>query len=242
MCTPIEKVATLDPATHAYAFWEGMPPSAKEAFGRLFTSSSTLQSVAVVQRCGGADMGELGGRQRGCCVAFPPSELCSCSHPAPRRRRVHDILAHMKSSGFEDIELLSDTPVKMAGSGQTFRAYLFQRRRRRTSLRLSGISSAPCELLARVEGPLPAALSSVLVPMKEETGTQETEMNDAGDDPTPQSTPAKGSQARCVAPAPRNTLLHAARAQAPSHTWTHRCPRAGHGRRRPTQACSDSPL
>ena len=39
------QVDTLDPATHAYSFWEGVPPSGKEAFGRLFHKSSTLQVV-----------------------------------------------------------------------------------------------------------------------------------------------------------------------------------------------------
>ena len=41
---------TLDPATHAYAFWEGMPIKARMAFGQLFAKSSTLQCVAIVQR------------------------------------------------------------------------------------------------------------------------------------------------------------------------------------------------
>lgn len=41
---------TLDPATHAYAFWEGIPVKARTAFGELFARSSTLKSVAIVQR------------------------------------------------------------------------------------------------------------------------------------------------------------------------------------------------
>lgn len=49
-CTAIEKVLSLDPATHAYSFWEGVPANARYAFGRLFAASSTLQSVTVVQR------------------------------------------------------------------------------------------------------------------------------------------------------------------------------------------------
>ena len=39
---PASQVATLDPATHAYSFWEGVPPSGKQAFGRLFAASTTL--------------------------------------------------------------------------------------------------------------------------------------------------------------------------------------------------------
>jgi hypothetical protein len=41
---------TLDPATHAYSFWEGVPVCARRAFGRLFAASATLTGVAVVQR------------------------------------------------------------------------------------------------------------------------------------------------------------------------------------------------
>ena len=41
---------TLDPATHAYSFWEGVPTVARQAFGRLFAASATLTGVAVVQR------------------------------------------------------------------------------------------------------------------------------------------------------------------------------------------------
>ncbi|KAG2445539.1 hypothetical protein HXX76_000154 [Chlamydomonas incerta] len=49
-CSPVEKFATLDPATHAYSFWEGVPGSGKRAFGELFAKSKTLRAVAVVQR------------------------------------------------------------------------------------------------------------------------------------------------------------------------------------------------
>lgn len=45
-----KQVGTLDPATHAYSFWEGVPASGKAAMGRLFAASSTLCAVAVVQR------------------------------------------------------------------------------------------------------------------------------------------------------------------------------------------------
>ena len=49
-CKPVEKVHSLDPATHAYSFWEGVPVDARVAFGRLFAKSRTLRSVTVVQR------------------------------------------------------------------------------------------------------------------------------------------------------------------------------------------------
>ena len=37
------QVATLEPATHAYSFWEGVPVEGKCAFGRLFAESRTMQ-------------------------------------------------------------------------------------------------------------------------------------------------------------------------------------------------------
>jgi len=37
------QVPSLDPATHAYSFWEGVPQSGKAAFGRLFAASRTLK-------------------------------------------------------------------------------------------------------------------------------------------------------------------------------------------------------
>ena len=36
-------MATLDPSTHAYSFWEGVPESSRRSFGRLFRTSQTLQ-------------------------------------------------------------------------------------------------------------------------------------------------------------------------------------------------------
>lgn len=44
------QVATLEPATHAYSFWEGIPAGARSAFGRLFAASRTLRGICVVQR------------------------------------------------------------------------------------------------------------------------------------------------------------------------------------------------
>lgn len=50
VCSSIEKVQSLDGCTHAFSFWEGVPFSGKEAFGRLFAASKTMRAVAVVQR------------------------------------------------------------------------------------------------------------------------------------------------------------------------------------------------
>ena len=41
---------TLEPATHAYSFWEGIPLEGRAAFGKLFAASRTLRGVVVVQR------------------------------------------------------------------------------------------------------------------------------------------------------------------------------------------------
>ena len=41
---------TLEPATHAYSFWEGIPLEGRAAFGRLFAASRSLRGVVVVQR------------------------------------------------------------------------------------------------------------------------------------------------------------------------------------------------
>jgi len=49
-CSSIEDMKSLDPATHAYSFWEGVPVEARVRFGRLFSSSKTLKSLAIVQR------------------------------------------------------------------------------------------------------------------------------------------------------------------------------------------------
>lgn len=49
-CKSIEDIQSLDPATHAYSFWEGIPDASRCAFGHLFRDSSTLHTVVIVQR------------------------------------------------------------------------------------------------------------------------------------------------------------------------------------------------
>eukprot|EP00775_Hariotina_reticulata_P002166 gene2166-2485_t len=44
------KITSLEPGSHAYSFWEGVPRSGKQAFGRLFRQARTTKAVAVVQR------------------------------------------------------------------------------------------------------------------------------------------------------------------------------------------------
>eukprot|EP01025_Chloroclados_australasicus_P007537 TRINITY_DN12441_c0_g1_i8.p1 TRINITY_DN12441_c0_g1~~TRINITY_DN12441_c0_g1_i8.p1 ORF type:complete len:298 (-),score=35.53 TRINITY_DN12441_c0_g1_i8:449-1342(-) len=50
VCSGVEDIASLDPTTHAYSFWEGVPVQGRVAFANLFAASTTLQAVSVVQR------------------------------------------------------------------------------------------------------------------------------------------------------------------------------------------------
>ena len=44
------QLGSLEPATHAYAAWEGFPTEAKIAIGALFAASPSLQAITIVQR------------------------------------------------------------------------------------------------------------------------------------------------------------------------------------------------
>jgi hypothetical protein len=46
----VNTCGTLDPATHAYSFWEGVPTKCRCAFGELVARSTTVRCIAVVQR------------------------------------------------------------------------------------------------------------------------------------------------------------------------------------------------
>eukprot|EP01026_Neomeris_dumetosa_P056851 TRINITY_DN5207_c0_g1_i4.p1 TRINITY_DN5207_c0_g1~~TRINITY_DN5207_c0_g1_i4.p1 ORF type:complete len:399 (+),score=52.02 TRINITY_DN5207_c0_g1_i4:210-1406(+) len=50
VCSGVEEVKSLEPGTHAYSFWEGVPVEGRIAFAQLFANSDTLKAVAVVQR------------------------------------------------------------------------------------------------------------------------------------------------------------------------------------------------
>ena len=50
LCAPVEGVATLTPATHAYTFWEGVCSEARCALGALFAASETLGAISCIQR------------------------------------------------------------------------------------------------------------------------------------------------------------------------------------------------
>ena len=45
------QIPSLDPATHAYSFWEGVPIDAKYAFGCLFAASKTLKVMLSGSTC-----------------------------------------------------------------------------------------------------------------------------------------------------------------------------------------------
>ena len=50
ICAPIERIPSIEPATHVYAAWEGFSPDTKASVGRLFRQSSTARAIAIVQR------------------------------------------------------------------------------------------------------------------------------------------------------------------------------------------------
>lgn len=55
------QVASLEHCTHAYSFWEGVPTTARQAFGRLVASSTRIRGVAVVQRAMRDPEGSMAG-------------------------------------------------------------------------------------------------------------------------------------------------------------------------------------
>ena len=50
LCQSIEHVDTIEPATHVFSFWEGIPYDMRERVAMLCRESSTFRSIAVVQR------------------------------------------------------------------------------------------------------------------------------------------------------------------------------------------------
>jgi hypothetical protein len=50
---PAWQIASLEPASHAYSFWEGVPISGKQAFGRLFRLAKTTKVIvpSVAENC-----------------------------------------------------------------------------------------------------------------------------------------------------------------------------------------------
>lgn len=50
VCSGIEKLATINPVTHVYSFWEGVPVDARIALAALFKESSSAISICIVQR------------------------------------------------------------------------------------------------------------------------------------------------------------------------------------------------
>jgi hypothetical protein len=37
------QIVSLEPGSHAYSFWEGVPLSGKQAFGRLFRQARSMK-------------------------------------------------------------------------------------------------------------------------------------------------------------------------------------------------------
>lgn len=55
------QVSSLDPATHAYSFWEGVPIEGKAAFGKLFAASRTLRVRHLARTASSLDRKSLQG-------------------------------------------------------------------------------------------------------------------------------------------------------------------------------------
>ncbi|KAJ9533986.1 hypothetical protein QJQ45_027054 [Haematococcus lacustris] len=80
ICSSAQQLESLEPATHAYSAWEGFPTEAKLAVGRLFASSQTLRTIAIVQRSmrnkdPAAEMEELGFGQVHCVTESLPVHM-----------------------------------------------------------------------------------------------------------------------------------------------------------------------
>ena len=50
VCSAIEDIQTIEPATHLFTFWEGWSHISKSSLGDLFRESHTLQLAAIIQR------------------------------------------------------------------------------------------------------------------------------------------------------------------------------------------------
>lgn len=50
VCSGIEALPTINPVTHVYSFWEGVPVDARVGLAKLFKQSRTATSICVVQR------------------------------------------------------------------------------------------------------------------------------------------------------------------------------------------------
>ena len=129
-CCPVEALPSLDPATHVYSFWEGVPPRARAAFGELVARSRTVRGVAVVQRAmrsrGGNGGGGGGGQEN---AAAEDAENDGESEPSPSSSSPSSSIpeAVMRDYGFGKLELRDSFAVSMSGSGRSFRAYVFSR-------------------------------------------------------------------------------------------------------------------
>ena len=99
-CADMGELRTVEPATHVYSFWEGIPRSARAAVGALVRKSRSVRGVAVVQRA-------VRGGAAGAAGAAAEQEMADL--------------------GFGDLRLEASFPVTMSGSGRSFVAYVFAR-------------------------------------------------------------------------------------------------------------------
>lgn len=135
-CVARMQVVSLDPATHAYAFWEGVTFEGKASTGRLFAVSKTLKVSCVdcVRRSGQCAFANT-------CLVLLVVCLLSChrvhASPCPpywcpssyniyhvvvqaiaivqRTIRAQDPMVVMEELGFGSLKLVMSFPVHMSG-------------------------------------------------------------------------------------------------------------------------------
>ena len=113
--------STLEPATHAYSFWEGIPLEGRAAFGRLFRSSASLHSVVVVQRAiRYAEWLPLRLKLLMYSTSSTHHFSNTCNHPHLCTLRGGDPAAVMAELGFGPLLLITSFAVTMSGSGASF--------------------------------------------------------------------------------------------------------------------------
>jgi hypothetical protein len=105
------QIAGLEPATHAYSFWEGVPRSGKQAFGSLFQEARTMKVCALPHSAGMA--------------AAPAAAGCLADHACARALQAVAVVqrairgrspeSEMAELGFGQLLLIKSFSVSMSG-------------------------------------------------------------------------------------------------------------------------------
>ena len=87
------QVKSLDDCSHAFSFWEGVPTTAKHAFGRLFAATPSLQV-----RRGAQSHAARQHKQHLCCM--------TCLHQAPQCCALHTRVPQPSCRGSQLLPIL----------------------------------------------------------------------------------------------------------------------------------------